>query len=169
MAFIEPMHRNKPNITYLLTHPHYWVCDYLSMLRLKLIFVIKKCSRRFFYMKYRHINICIFSALTLHRQLKSVIIMTAKLKDSLTLHNQYHECQWSGDARSQGIMEQCCTVDLVLQEYPGLNPTKGWFYLPSCVISFFIFLKSYFSFTKLLILWTKFTLFISILDAKYFC
>ena len=25
MAFIEPMHRNKPNITYLLTHPP--LCD----------------------------------------------------------------------------------------------------------------------------------------------
>ena len=27
MAFIEPMHRNKPNITYLLTHVVYWDND----------------------------------------------------------------------------------------------------------------------------------------------
>ena len=29
MAFIEPMHRNKPNITYLLT-PHFIICNEIS-------------------------------------------------------------------------------------------------------------------------------------------
>ena len=33
MAFIEPMHRNKPNITYLLTY--LIECDFLKIIRLR--------------------------------------------------------------------------------------------------------------------------------------
>ena len=33
MAFIEPMHRNKPNITYLLTQIHYLFILYLETVR----------------------------------------------------------------------------------------------------------------------------------------
>ena len=37
MAFIEPMHRNKPNITYLLTYFNFWVNNILAGLWLNCI------------------------------------------------------------------------------------------------------------------------------------
>ena len=58
MAFIEPMHRNKPNITYLLVEVlgvTEKISNYLSQNILLLLYVYKKLC--WHHIKHKHLNI----------------------------------------------------------------------------------------------------------------
>ena len=70
-----------------------------------------------------YIPVCIFykfSKLPRHRPLKSSLI---EEKGPFILHNLYHGCWWTGDARSHVISSR--EVDLVITEYTGFSGRRA--------------------------------------------